>query len=352
MFTRETLQAAVDDTIRREGEWSYDIPLPFGIWTRGNQGVAHTRLKRIVGTLVDLAGGSLNGRRVLDLGCLEGLFAIECALQGAEAVGVDIRAAHLEKANLCKAALDLKNLTFSQDDVRNISPERYGIFDFIVCSGILYHLPAAGVFELVRKMQAMTRHAVVIDTHVGMRPELAARQGSTSYWGVGFREHSERSCQKEREAAGWGSWDNTTSFWLTRPSLVNLLMDAGFSTVFECLSSPPLDGELGLDRGDRCTFVALKGSRVQLSMSPAANGIDRRWPEGSLSYANITRQLQLARDVKARVRLELARLLRRKLATTLASMTVGLLSFGDVGSGSQPLAAVGVKPRWTRRQRK
>jgi hypothetical protein len=37
--------------------------------------------------------------------------------------------------------MGLPNVEFVTDDVRNFSRERYGAFDVVICSGILYHLP-------------------------------------------------------------------------------------------------------------------------------------------------------------------------------------------------------------------
>jgi hypothetical protein len=37
--------------------------------------------------------------------------------------------------------MGLPNVEFVTDDVRNFSRKRYGAFDVVICSGILYHLP-------------------------------------------------------------------------------------------------------------------------------------------------------------------------------------------------------------------
>jgi SAM-dependent methyltransferase len=312
MHTRDTLQAAVDGLAKEHGDWSYDIPLPFDVWTRGNEGIPHARLRRLVQVATDLMGGSLEGRRVLDLGCLEGLFAMEFAKQGAEAVGVEIRAGHIAKANLCKEALDLQKVSFVQDDVRNISVEKYGKFDVIVCSGILYHLAQAEVFDLVSKMHEMATRLVLIDTHIAIEPQQAAQYKGVEYRGSTYREHAEGSSASDRAKRGWASWDNSTSFWLTRPSLVNLMLDCGFSSVFECLMSPPHESDRGNQSGDRCTFAAVKGTKAQIQLNPAANADTLRWKEGALSYGAQPRLGELLRSIERRGGRAVKRLLRSR----------------------------------------
>ena len=44
-------------------------------------------------------------------------------------------------ARFAAEVLGLSNVSFITDDVRNLSQERYGRFDVVFCSGILYHLP-------------------------------------------------------------------------------------------------------------------------------------------------------------------------------------------------------------------
>ena len=36
MQTKESIQAKLDALKRQYGDWTYDIPLPYDIWTKGN----------------------------------------------------------------------------------------------------------------------------------------------------------------------------------------------------------------------------------------------------------------------------------------------------------------------------
>ena len=289
--SKEAIQQRLEELRLKYGDWAYDIPLPHEIWTGGNLQKPHTRLKRILQIANDLSNKPLSACRVLDLGCLDGLFSIEFALHGATTVGVEIREANIQKALFCKEVLALDNLDFRQDDVRNVSLESYGKFDVIICSGILYHLPAFDAIDLVRKMFEMANRVVIIDTHVSLFPEEEIRFENDNYWGDSYREHSDGAPAEEKLKRLWSSIDNETSFWFTRPSLVNIISKAGFSSVYECFVPPTFIPSInfqnaGIRAHDRCTFVAIKDKYFELNTSPAANNLWQEWPEHSLSYAH------------------------------------------------------------------
>jgi len=299
MHSREQIQQRLDELRSAYGDWTNDIPLPFDIWTKGNLQIPHTRLKRIVQAVSDLSLKPLAGCRILDLGSLDGLFPIEFALQGADTIGVEVREANLQKALFTKEILDLRNLEFRQDDVRNISVGSYGRFDAIICSGILYHLTADDAIKLVLTMHEMTTRLVVIDTHVALEPDERVLHGDDEYWGTIFREHSDHATAEEKAKSLLASADNLTSFWFTRPSLINILTKAGFSSIYECFAPAHVNyGQPGIEHRNRCTFIAVKNNACSLKTSPAANGHQEQWPEGSLTYARERRRSWYKRALK------------------------------------------------------
>jgi SAM-dependent methyltransferase len=279
--TKEALQSAVASIKREHGEWNYDIPLPFGVWTRDGRGLPHTRLKRIVQMAADVAGKPLKDCRVLDLACLDGQFAIEFALQGAQAVGIEIRESHVVKARFAAQALGLQNVEFHQGDVRDLSAAKHGRFDIVVCSGILYHLLAEDAINLVRAMHEVASRLVIIDTEHSLAPwQRIVTPGGKTYEGQPVREHADDASDETRQANPWASWDNTTSFWFSRASLVNLLRHTGFTSVYECLAPTHLNyGQPGRESATRITLVAMKGGPVVLATSPAASALDEDMPE-------------------------------------------------------------------------
>jgi SAM-dependent methyltransferase len=285
MITPQELERRIKELADRYGEWTFDIPLPYELWTRGNEGVPHTRLRRIVQIVQDMTDRPFESLRILDLGALDGIFSIEFALRGATVVGIEVREANIQKALFAQCALQLANLEFVQDDVRNVTLEKYGTFDFIVCSGILYHLNTPDVFHFIEHMYAMLRNAVVIDTHITLQHDKVEYYKDKSYHGSIFTEHNPSDPAEAKKGRLWRSWGNDQSFRFTRPSLINFLGSVGFSSVYECFNPPHLNRGLpGIEWTDRCTFVARKGREVYLHTSPAANTLREDWPEGTLSY--------------------------------------------------------------------
>jgi len=222
------------------------------------------------------------------------MFSIEFALHGADTVGIEIRESNIRKAIFCKEALKLVNLNFRQGDVRHISEASHGRFDIVVCSGIFYHLTAEDAFKLISSMFSITDRLVIIDTHVALRGRKKVIIGGNVYYGDAYQEHSQSATQDQKSRRLWASWDNPTSFWFTRPSLINMLNRAGFSSVYE--NFVPLhknSGKPGLECIDRCTLVAVKDKRCALLTSPAANNLEEAWPENSLSYSRTGGRLRI-----------------------------------------------------------
>jgi len=183
MQSRESIQKRLGELKSEYGEWTFDILLPFDIWTMGNLQIPHARLKRIVQVVNDLSRKPLSECRILDLGCLDGIFSIEFSQHGASTIGVEIWDANINKAIFCKEVLNLHNLEFRQDDVRNISLETYDKFDAIICSGILYHLPAIDAINLVHTMFEIVNRVVVVDTHVALSSKERFLYDGNEYWG-------------------------------------------------------------------------------------------------------------------------------------------------------------------------
>lgn len=265
------------EIIERHGKWTaHRVRLHEGVYTTGleEHHDVHS-LRRVAQIVSDNAPVPMENLRVLDLGCLEGGYAIEMALNGARVVGIEGRAINIEKARFAQDILGLKNIEFIQDDVRNLSRARYGQFDVVLCLGILYHLDFPDVPDFVGRVSEVCGHFSVIDTTVSLFGGVSADWNGHTYRGHRWHEFSPETTEEEKARNAWGPIGNITSFALTRPSLFNLLKHVGFTSVYEC----HVPSDVGNYR-DRLTLLARKGSLVTLRTQPDAGGVPvSDWPE-------------------------------------------------------------------------
>lgn len=155
-------------------EWHYAIDLP-GVRTPVThpQNVArHERRRRLFfDPLVELYGGSLRGKRVLDLGCNAGYWSLLCVEHGAEFVlGIDGRQMHVDQANLVFEAkeVDPGRYRFVEGNVLTADLDPKPPFQIVLCLGLLYHVSAP--VELLRRAAAWTSDLLVVDTTLSLAP--------------------------------------------------------------------------------------------------------------------------------------------------------------------------------------
>jgi 2-polyprenyl-3-methyl-5-hydroxy-6-metoxy-1,4-benzoquinol methylase len=103
-------------------------------------------------------------------------------MHGAGVVGIDFREESRAKARFVQNHLSLDRLTFYQDNVRNLSKEKYREFDVVICSGILYHLDVPDVFHSVHRVYDVCKRLVFPDTEVAIRPARNRRVRRFSLW--------------------------------------------------------------------------------------------------------------------------------------------------------------------------
>jgi SAM-dependent methyltransferase len=223
------------------GPWNHNIALPHGVYTAACEDYypAHREVMHIVR---DRLGGEFTGQRIIDIGCLEGYFSIECALQGAHVLGVDGKLLNLRKCEFVRSVLGVDRATFVQRDAMDITRDSDGRFDAVLALGLLYHLENPRVF--LENMAGLCDGFAVIDTHVALedqpeaikdewRPELSElrtfRFGSGQYEGRLFREFPVGTSREVKDVSPTASLENEVSVWLTEESLVQMLHDVGFS---------------------------------------------------------------------------------------------------------------------------
>lgn len=115
-----------------------------------------------------LKAGIFNGKRVLDLGCNAGFWALNAIDAGCEYVlGIDARELHIEQANLVfrLRGIPARKYRFIRDNVFTGSLEAWGgQFDIVLCLGLLYHV--CKPMELLERISRVNSDLLLIDSTV------------------------------------------------------------------------------------------------------------------------------------------------------------------------------------------
>lgn len=102
----------------------------------------------------------LRGKRVLDIGCWDGFYAFEAERRGAEVVAIDCW--RPETFFIAKKALDSK-VAFHEISIYEVSRERLGVFDFVLCLGVIYHLRHP--LLALERVCEVTTDCAIIESH-------------------------------------------------------------------------------------------------------------------------------------------------------------------------------------------
>jgi SAM-dependent methyltransferase len=184
--------------------------------------VSKVRIERVVQWVRDFAGDP-SGLRVLDLGSYEGAHSLALARAGAEVVSVEGREDNARHTRAAKEKEGLENLTVVVGDARE-EVARHGRFDVVVCLGLLYHFTADELGPFLDALVATDCRLAIVETQVGLSGPKSFTYRGHEYRGVEEPENVERPA---------ASLDNPVSFWPTKPSLLNLLTRAGFTSIAE-----------------------------------------------------------------------------------------------------------------------
>lgn len=216
------------------------------------------------GILETVFPGDKSQFRLVDIGCLEGGYAVEFARMGFQVLGIDVRELNIAACNYVKSKTDLPNLEFIQDNALNI--ERHGEFDAVFCCGLFYHLDYPR--EYLKTLSKVTKRVLILQTHfaligskeknfklpmkariVGLELQRAwarlrrrparinfllsapdVHEGLPGKW---FTEFFNERSFRNRDTSKWASWDNRRSFWIQREHLLQTMRDVGFDLVME-----------------------------------------------------------------------------------------------------------------------
>jgi SAM-dependent methyltransferase len=172
----ETLmeQAEIRERIRSFERWHYQFDLDGNltpIWNQGHINRHQQRVSYFFDALLSVTGGTLAGKRVLDLGCNAGFWSLQAINAGADYVfGIDGRQMHIDQANFVFDVLgvDRDRYDFGVGDACNDDHAAHGRFDVVLCLGLLYHVSKP--VELIERIAAANSDLLVIDTQVSWLP--------------------------------------------------------------------------------------------------------------------------------------------------------------------------------------
>jgi 2-polyprenyl-3-methyl-5-hydroxy-6-metoxy-1,4-benzoquinol methylase len=245
----------IKSELRRLAPFHHLVELPYGLTTYipelSRRDIERTRLPNLYAhlwpSLLELCGGSLKGRRILDVACNCGGFSVEAARSGADFVlGIDVVDRYLEQAEFIKRALALDNVEFRKLAMEEIESEEIGSFDVSFCFGILYHLENPVL--AMKKLADVTTAIMVVDTTVDpTRPK-------DPYWKMTFKD----PILPEAKSVSTALWIEEKACQLlpTAQAVRELLTYLGFSQVE--LLDPTAAFEQRYHRGNRATFLAVR----------------------------------------------------------------------------------------------
>ena len=149
--------------------WSYRFEFDGGLATPVFNGAVANRQEQrrryFFDALLRATGGSLRGRRVLDLGCNAGFWSLAALEAGADFVlGVDARQLHIDQAELVFEAKGIERARYRFEQGNVFSHALQGRFDVVLCLGLLDHV--AKPVELFEVMAGADPELIVIDTEI------------------------------------------------------------------------------------------------------------------------------------------------------------------------------------------
>ena len=263
-FSENDLAKALNAITRQHGPYSaHNIKLSATVYTMNARvNFDHFKLNRIKQILADL--GCINkGARLLDIASLESMFAIEFAAEGLAVTAIEGRENNLEKGRFAAKLLGLSSIEFFLDDVNNITPEKYGRFDIVLCMGILYHIAKEKYASFLKNVSDCCEGWLVIDTFVSLHAADGLEWQGARYNGTTWREFEDSANADEKKMNAHAALNNNLSFSMTKDSLMRFLRALGFTAVFEVQLPPQPNAPL-----DRVTLVCKRGVPVSLKVFP------------------------------------------------------------------------------------
>lgn len=152
--------------------WHYEFELGdvrTPIANRGNINRTRQRRRYFFDALLQVCGGDLRGKRVLDLGCNAGFWSLAAAESDAAFVlGIEGRQAAVDQARLVftERGIERSRWQFERGDVFDFDYDSMGPFDVVLCLGLLYHVSKP--VELLERIAQVNSDLLVVDTELSL----------------------------------------------------------------------------------------------------------------------------------------------------------------------------------------
>lgn len=130
-----TDHAVIREMMATRTHWYHQVELAPGVTTPG------THNSSLGLAYLDGVGlpADCTGKRVLDIGCMDGFFSFEMERRGAEVVGLDYAAPDFTGFSIAAQILGSR-VEHRTANVYDLTPEGFGTFDIVLFLGVLYHL--------------------------------------------------------------------------------------------------------------------------------------------------------------------------------------------------------------------
>lgn len=191
--------------------------------------------------LVAWFGGSLAGKRILDLGCNAGFWSL-CACQaGCDfVVGIDGREMHIEQANF---VFDVNGVSrsryqFVKTNIFDVDFTQFGTFDIVFCLGLFYHINRP--VELLEKISTVNTDVLLIDT------VISKQEGS-------WLKLIQEDVNEPRMSV-----DYTLVFYPSPEAVLDLTQLFGYQTVIIKPEFDSYEGVQDFKEGNRRAFISAK----------------------------------------------------------------------------------------------
>ncbi|MDQ4064911.1 MAG: class I SAM-dependent methyltransferase, partial [Actinomycetota bacterium] len=138
--------AEIKERVDSFERWHYRFDLDgvqTPIWDESRINRHQQRKSYLFDPLRAIYGGSLVGKRVLDIGCNAGFWSLAAIESGCDYVlGLDGRQMHVDQANFVfeVKGIERDRYRFITGDIFKTDLLEHGRFDIVLCLGLLYHV--------------------------------------------------------------------------------------------------------------------------------------------------------------------------------------------------------------------